>query len=133
MNRFAAYAIIAAVLAPMSSAAFSQVAGTVVLGISASETAHVASGWSAENKLLGSAVYNNARSKDEIGTVEDIIVTPEDSVSYAIIGVGGFLGIDRRDVAVPMNQLTWEDGKFILPNATKDSLEAMPPFEYARF
>jgi hypothetical protein len=53
-------------------------------------------------------------------------------VSYAIIGVGGFLGIDRHDVAIPAGQLKIQGGKLILPGATKDTLKALPKFEYAK-
>jgi hypothetical protein len=53
-------------------------------------------------------------------------------VSYAIIGVGGFLGIDRHDVAIPAGQLKIQGGKLMLPGATKDALKALPKFEYAK-
>ena len=122
-------AVAAIVVGPLTTTSSAQVAGSTVLGVSAAETDHLIKGWSAEKKLLGSAVYNDAN--DKVGTLEDIIVTPEDAVSYAIIGVGGFLGIDKRDVAVPMNQLLWVNDKLVLGNATKDSLEALPPFQYS--
>jgi len=41
------------------------------------------------------------------------------------------LGIDRHDVAIPVSQIKQVDGKFVLAGATKDTLKAMPPFEYA--
>ncbi len=45
---------------------------------------------------------------------------------------GGFLGVGRHDVAIPVSQIKQQsDGKFILAGATKDALKAMPPFEYA--
>jgi hypothetical protein len=47
------------------------------------------------------------------------------------VGAGGFLGFDRRDVAIPVNQFKLTDGKLILPGATKEALREMPPFEYA--
>ena len=122
-------AVAAIVVGPLTTTSSAQVAGSTVLGVSAAETDHLIMGWSAEIKLLGCAVYNDAN--DKVGTLEDNIVTPEDAVSYAIIGVGGFLGIDKRDVAVPMNQLLWVNDKLVLGNATKDSLEALPPFQYS--
>ncbi|RQW77241.1 MAG: PRC-barrel domain containing protein, partial [Geobacter sp.] len=63
------------------------------------ETGTVVQGWSAKKSIIGKAVTNEANEK--IGKVEDIIVTPEDSVSKAIIGVGGFLGMGEHRVAVP--------------------------------
>ena len=69
---------------------------------------------------------------DRIGKVDDIIVAPDKAVSYAIIGAGGFLGVGRHDVAIPVSQIKQQsDGKFILAGATKDALKTMPPFEYA--
>ena len=53
------------------------------------------------------------------------------AVSYAIVGAGGFLGVDRHDVAIPVNQFTQKDGKFVLAGATKDAIKAIPQFEYA--
>nr|WP_269450714.1 PRC-barrel domain-containing protein [Stenotrophomonas sp. MMGLT7] len=44
----------------------------------------VAAGWSVKKQVVGKTVYNEKMEK--IGTVEDIIVTPERSVSYAIVG-----------------------------------------------
>jgi hypothetical protein len=106
-----------------------QVAGTSTIGISAEQVKLVALGWSAKKKILGKPVYNDANEK--IGSVDDLIITPDQSVSYAIIGVGGFLGLRKHDVAVPVANLKEEQGKLVLHGATKDALKAMPKFEYA--
>jgi len=63
--------------------------------------------------------------------VDDIIVAPDKAVSYAIIGAGGFLGVARHDVAIPVSQLKLQDGKLVLPGATKEALKEDPEFEYA--
>lgn len=39
---------------------------------------------------------------------------PDKSVSYAIVGAGGFAGTGKHDVAIPVNQFKEEGGKFIL-------------------
>ena len=52
-------------------------------------------------------------------------------LSYAIVSVGGFLGIGKRLVAIPVEQLRDEKGKLILPGATKEALKALPEFQYA--
>jgi len=85
-------------------------------------------GWSVKDKIMGKSVYNE--SKEKIGTIDDLIVTNDKSLSYAIIGVGGFLGMGKHDVAIPMSQLKAEQDGFVLPGATKDALKAMP--EYAK-
>jgi len=85
-------------------------------------------GWSVKDKIMGKSVYNE--NKEKIGTIDDLIVTSDKSLSYAIIGVGGFLGMGKHDVAIPMSQLKAEQDGFVLPGATKDALKAMP--EYAK-
>lgn len=102
----------------------------VVLGITVDEVVVVAKGWSAKKQILGKAVYNDKKQK--IGKVDDLIIAPDSAVSFAIIGAGGFLGIDRHDVAIPAKQLKIEKGKITLPGATKEAIKAMPKFEYAK-
>ena len=107
-----------------------QVVGSTQLGVAVADRRDVTTGWSAKRQVLGKTVFND--SGDGIGKVDDIIVAPDKAVSYAIIGAGGFLGVDRHDVAIPVSQIKQQsDGKFILAGATKDALKAMPPFEYA--
>jgi len=53
-------------------------------------------------------------------------------VSYAIVGVGGFLGMGERDVAVPVSRFKQQMGKIVLKGATKDALKAAPEFKYAK-
>ncbi|MCX5829370.1 MAG: PRC-barrel domain-containing protein [Deltaproteobacteria bacterium] len=106
------------------------VAGGTVLGVSVSEIVSVVNGWSIKKQILGKDVYNDKGEK--IGKVDDLIVSPDKAISYAIIGAGGFLGIDRNDVAIPVNQFKIADGKITLPGATKDVIKAMPPFQYAK-
>ena len=49
----------------------------------------------------------------------------------AVIGAGGFVGIGRHDVAIPVTQIQDRAGKLFFPGATQDSLKAMPEFTYA--
>jgi hypothetical protein len=63
--------------------------------------------------------------------VEDLIITPDRSVSYVIVGAGGFIGIGRHDVAIPVTQIQDKTGKLIMAGATKDMIKAMPQFTYA--
>jgi sporulation protein YlmC with PRC-barrel domain len=106
-----------------------QVAGTTTLGVTVTELRDVMEGWSAKRQIIGHEVYND--KQERVGVVEDIIISPNKSVSYGIVGAGGFLGFDRRDVAIPVNQFKLTEGKLVLPGATKESLRQMPPFEYA--
>jgi sporulation protein YlmC with PRC-barrel domain len=131
MKKFALLAVsaAAAVLGPLASAR-AQVAGGATLGVTVEEMKVVVLGWSARNKLLGADVYNDKGEK--IGKIDDIIVSPNRTVSHAIIGVGGFLGlIGRHEVAIPMDQIKFVGNRFVIAGATKAALKAMPEFQYA--
>ncbi len=114
-----------------SSIPQAQVAGSPGIGANALEQREVALGWSTKRQLLGQPVYND--KSERIGTVDDIVIAPDMARSYAIIGIGSFLGVGKRDVVVRLNQLIRQaDGKFVLAGATRDALKALPSFEYAR-
>ncbi|HEY1997554.1 PRC-barrel domain-containing protein [Paraburkholderia sp.] len=93
------------------------------------DVVQLAAGYRA-SKLAGASVYN--RNKDEIGTFDDLIVSPGgDRSAYAVLSVGGFLGMGKHLVAVPFADLQIDNRKVILPDASKKSLEALPEFKYA--
>jgi hypothetical protein len=116
-----------AALAPARSA-MAQVAGETTLGVTVEELKLVVLGWSVKKDMLGKDVYNE--KKEDIGDIKDVIVSPKKTVSWAIIGVGGFIGVGTKLVAIPMDQLALTNGKFIFKGATKDALKAMPEFKY---
>ncbi|MFZ1105465.1 MAG: PRC-barrel domain-containing protein [Hyphomicrobiaceae bacterium] len=124
-------AAIALLMAPGATGAAAQTAGETQLGVTTLELKDVIKGWSARRQLLGEDVYNDQGEK--IGEIEDLIVTPERNVSYAIVSSGGFLGMGSHDVAIPAKQFKMGDkGRLTLPGATKEKLRAMPTFEYTR-
>lgn len=119
-----------AVAALASPSAWAQVAGgTTTAAVAVVETTQLAMGWSVKKTLMGKTVYNETGAK--VGKVEDLIISPDKFVSYVIVGAGGFVGIGRHDVAIPVAQLQNQAGKLVLPGATKDSIKAMPGFDYA--
>jgi len=127
--------LVVAVMASMMWAlvggtALGQVAGSSTIGVTVDEQKILAVGWSAKKQILDKAVYNSGGEK--IGEVEDLIITPEKAVSYAIVGVGGFLGIAQHNVAIPVGQLKLDGDKLMLAGATKEGLKALPKFEYAK-
>jgi sporulation protein YlmC with PRC-barrel domain len=117
------------VIAAGAADAVAQTAGSTV-SVSTTELREVARGWSAKKQILGKSVYNNVGEK--VGDINDLIVTPDKAVSYAIVGVGGFLGVGEHEIAVPVGQLKQLEGKIVLPGATKEALKAAPKFEYAK-
>jgi hypothetical protein len=110
------------------------VAGRAPLGVTVIEMEAVVLGWSARRDVIDKAVVNDR--KDRIGEIEDLIISPTKAgtpaTTFAIIGVGGFLGIGERKVAIPAEQLKLQNKQLVLPGATKDALKALPPFVYQK-
>lgn len=80
------------------------------------------------SKVVGSSVVNE--SNQTIGTIDDLLVTPNEKVPFAVLSVGGFLGIGTRYVVVPFSSLEIRDKAMMLRGASKESLKALPDFKY---
>lgn len=80
------------------------------------------------SKVRGGAVVNEANER--IGTIDDIIITRDGKESYAVLSVGGFLGMGDHLIAVPYSQLSMAENRVVLRGATKDALKALPQFKY---
>jgi sporulation protein YlmC with PRC-barrel domain len=104
------------------------VAGVVTLGTTMEVTQAIAVGHRA-SKLIGAPVYNE--QEERIGSIDDLIISPDRAVSFAVVSVGGFLGLGGRLVAIPVEQLREEKDRLILPGATKEALTKLPEFKYA--
>src|SRR3954447_21823762 len=79
--------------------------------------------------LLGVDVSNG---QDTIGEVSDLVVTEDGRVEAIVVGVGGFLGIGQKRVALAWDsiKLTEQDGgRVILVSATREQLEGMPTYK----
>ena len=114
----------------LAAPAMAQVAGaTTTVDATVTATTQLALGWSAKKTLLGKNVYNDAGQK--VGKVQDLIISPDRSVSYVIVGAGGFIGIGRHDVAIPVAQIQDQAGRLLMAGASKDMIKAMPEFTYA--
>lgn len=90
-------------------------------------------GDTAISKLIGASVYNTGN--EHIGEIEDLIISSNGAVTTVVIGVGGFLGIGEKKVAMPFASLRQEKGdnnllKVVVPE-TRESLKAHPDFKYA--
>src|SRR5690349_3417976 len=104
------------------------------------DTSILASGYSVTDKdnlateIIGKQVYSStATDAEHIGDVNNLVVGEGGDIAAVIIGVGGFLGIGEKNVAVNYAELEWvtaEDGseRFVLPT-TKEALETAPNFE----
>ena len=122
-------ALLLAGLQAVTFNAQAEVVGGVVVGVTVDEAIALANGWSAKKSILGKPVFNE--NGDKIGIVDDLIIAPNKSLSYAIIGAGGFLGMGKYDVAIPVTKINEVNGKMELKGATKASIKQMPEFVYA--
>src|SRR6476661_4963201 len=72
-------------------------------------------------------------SDNKIGDVDDVLIDKEGRITAMIIGVGGFLGMGEKDVAVPFSALHASEKNnkwYLVLNTTKDALKAAPGFTY---
>jgi hypothetical protein len=81
------------------------------------------------SKVIGSSVVNDAN--ETIGKIDDLLVSPDGKEPFAVLSIGGFLGMGSHLVAVPFESLKLVDKKLTLPGGTKDSLKLPPEFKYA--
>ncbi len=83
--------------------------------------------------LIGEKVYNGTGDDAEnIGAVNDVVVGADGQVESVVIGVGGFLGIGEKNVAMNYGDIEWaerEGDRWIVVNATKEQLEAQAEFD----
>jgi len=117
---------VALLTASLSSPAFSQGAPQTVTLMKV-DPASLATGYRT-SKVVGSTVVNEAN--ETVGTIDDLIVTPGEKVPFAVLSIGGFLGMGTKYVVVPFSSLQVKDKKMVLPGATKDSLKTLPEFKY---
>ena len=83
------------------------------------------------SKLLGTTVINDKNEK--IGTVDDVVADKDKKqLSFAVLQVGGFLGLGGQLVVVPYDGLVIDETgqKITLPGASKDELKKLSTFNY---
>jgi hypothetical protein len=117
----AAAAIVAVLLAVEPWPALSQVVELIVVDVTTVATGYRAS------KLIGRAVVND--QNERIGAIDDIVIG-RDHVLFAILQIGGFLGVGGQLVAVPYQSLVLDESgeKISLPGATREQLKKLPEF-----
>ena len=85
------------------------------------------------SSLIGSTVYTPAN--ETVGDINDLIIGLDGKVQGVVIGVGGFLGLGEKDVAVKMDEITVQpedankNNVRLILNSTKADLEAAPEFK----
>jgi len=88
-------------------------------------------------KIIGETVYNGTGDDAQnIGDVNDIVIGKDGNVEAIVVGVGGFLGIGEKDVAVEYAQLNWaeKDGdRWLVAPMTKEQLESQAAFDRSAY
>jgi sporulation protein YlmC with PRC-barrel domain len=85
------------------------------------------------SNVLGMPVYTSAANDAErLGEINDFVVNVDGSIGAVIIGVGGFLGIGEKNVAVSYGELEWvvaqDNTDRLVLATTREALEAAPDF-----
>jgi sporulation protein YlmC with PRC-barrel domain len=80
------------------------------------------------SKLIGAVVFN--QSNERIGEVDDLVISNGNTIQALVLGVGGFLGVGERKVAIKPGAavVTEMENRSvqIVVNATKDELKNAP-------
>jgi sporulation protein YlmC with PRC-barrel domain len=75
------------------------------------------------------------RDWDDIGEINEVVLDRQGDVKAVVLGVGGFLGIGEKNVAVPMEQVKFvkngdgADDYFLVVNANKQALNDAPAWK----
>ena len=85
------------------------------------------------SNIIGVSVYNGTGDDAQnIGKVDDVVFDSSGKAKSAIIGVGGFLGVGKKDVAFDYAKLEWAEKngeRWLVAKTTKDELNAQPAFD----
>ena len=80
--------------------------------------------------FLGASVQNT--TGERVGEIHDLVFDKSGRISTVVLGIGGFLGLGEKNVAVPFSALTYDVGKegarVIVIALTKDALQQAPVF-----
>ena len=84
--------------------------------------------------IIGGSVYSP--SNESVGDVNDLVIKPTGEIEAVVVGVGGFVGIGEKNVAIALNRFTIEPTEDLASTklvliATKEELQAAPAFKSA--
>lgn len=87
------------------------------------------------SKMVGATIYSP--SDEKVGNIEYLVLNKSGQVDAVVVGVGGFLGIDKKDVALTFSSLnvTYDvdnSVKKITANVTKEGIKSAPAYYYLK-
>lgn len=89
------------------------------------------------SNIIGKAVYNGTGDDAEnIGSVSDLVISPDGSVEAIVVGVGGFLGLGQKMVALQYDLVEWterDNDRYLVVETTADALRALQDFDRSAY
>ena len=83
------------------------------------------------DELRGIPVYG--LNDEQIGTISDVVLTPQGNSDALIVDVGGFLGLGAKPVAVAFENLTFSSDtngqRYLFLNTSREQLETQPEYD----
>ena len=99
---------------------------TTAPATSAPATSSWYSGKRAE-EIVGQDIYG--ADGEEIGEISNVLLSKDGTQAAALVGVGGFLGIGEREVAIPLDEVSMGADNRLTTTLTRDAIGEMAPFE----
>jgi sporulation protein YlmC with PRC-barrel domain len=128
-------AVAAALAVALTGTAYAQQSQSTTTGVATPAQAQVLS--AIPNNAITVANYYKQnvydRSDRKVAEVTDVLIGQDGKIDGFIMSVGGFLGIDEKNVAVPFDavKVSQKNGSWWLTmDSTKDQLEKAPGFKY---
>ncbi|GGC78375.1 PRC-barrel domain-containing protein [Vreelandella lutescens] len=86
------------------------------------------------DSLTGNQVRSSVENDEDIGTINDLIIDEDGQIQAVVVGVGGFLGMGEKDVAIEWDSLELtkgEDGEeyVISVNASEEALQEAQEYD----
>lgn len=81
-------------------------------------------------QVIGSEIYS--AKGERVGEIEDLVIGEKDKVTYAIVDVGGFLGMGEHQVALPFDELAARDDSSLMMSESMDKEELRQMEEFHR-
>lgn len=84
-------------------------------------------------RVIGQPVYDGtAADANNLGNINDLVLDQNGNIAAVVVGVGGFLGLGEKQVAVDYSSLQWvvaadNTERFVI-ETTVDQLKAAPDF-----
>jgi sporulation protein YlmC with PRC-barrel domain len=123
---------VAAIVVLMNMAAVAQPA-PIKMGPSANFMTTMPADTTTVTNYYKQSVYDLSNKK--VGDILDLMVEKDGRITAAMVGVGGFLGIAEKNVAVPFQALAISQKNHrrrLTLNVTKDAIKSAPGFTYDR-